>query len=212
MKLLRSITSCFKKDIREDIEGLRSGVRYAYSAAAMQPDSRHPFPVGRNFAESLGYSKELLDSIPEIAYEAFVGVSNVAVFADIPAGATVLDIGCGAGLDAIIAAGKTGPTGKVIGIDFSDEMLARATEAAQKNLLHDVLKFHSAEAENLPIRDGAADIVLVNGIFNLNPKRDQVFREISRVLQDNGAVYAAELVFIEPVRQKKVGSLDDWFA
>jgi hypothetical protein len=77
--------------------GLRDKVREAYSAAAEQPSDKHPFPVGRAFAESLGYPGALLDSLPSIAAEAFAGVSNVSLFAGISEGARVLDLGCGAG-------------------------------------------------------------------------------------------------------------------
>lgn len=104
---------------------LRHGVRQAYSAVADNPQAEHPFPVGRQFAESLGYSPGVLADLPAAAVEAFAGVSNVAVFADIPEGATVLDLGCGAGLDSLIAAGRVGPAGRVLGIDFSESMLTR---------------------------------------------------------------------------------------
>ena len=98
---------------------LRAKVNSAYSAAATQPEQKHPFPLGRELAENLGYPSEMLDEIPQPSLEAFAGVSNVSLFADLPAGATVLDLGCGAGMDSIIAARRVGPTGRVIGIDFS---------------------------------------------------------------------------------------------
>jgi SAM-dependent methyltransferase len=98
------------------------------------------------FAESLGYPLELLDSLPPVAVEAFAGVSNVAIFADIPPGSRVLDLGCGAGLDALVAAQRSGCMGKVIGIDFSDSMLDRAlrrrdVESLRRGFRYDQLKF-----------------------------------------------------------------------
>src|SRR5574341_871346 len=108
---------------------LREGVRQAYSAAAENPQAKHPFPVGRQFAESLGYAPDALAGIPAAAVDTFAGVSNVAVFAEIPPGATVLDRGCGAGLDSLIAARRVGPAGLVIGVDFSEAMLHRARQA-----------------------------------------------------------------------------------
>src|SRR5437899_710299 len=95
---------------------LRAGVYQAYSAVAQQPQPEHPCAVGQDFAETLRYPKELLDRLPAAATEAFTGVSNVSLFADLPSGATVLDLGCGAGLDSLIAAERVGSTGKVIGI------------------------------------------------------------------------------------------------
>jgi 2-polyprenyl-3-methyl-5-hydroxy-6-metoxy-1,4-benzoquinol methylase len=92
---------------------LRRRVRDAYSAAAVRPGDNHAFPVGRGFAESLGYPAGLLDTLPPVCVEAFAGVSNVAVSADIPPGSRVLDVGCGAGLDSFIAARRAGPAGCV---------------------------------------------------------------------------------------------------
>ena len=95
---------------------LRDGVKAAYSKAAERPNDKHPFPVGRKFAESLGYSKALLAQIPALSVDAFTGVSNVADFAEIQMGPIVLDLGCGAGLDALISAIKSGGQGKIIDI------------------------------------------------------------------------------------------------
>src|SRR6266852_7579731 len=92
---------------------LRSAVQTAYSLAAGRPAEKHAFPVGRILAERLGYPADLLDTLPLAAVEAFAGVSNIAVSAMIPAGAHVLDLGCGAGLDSVILAGRVGPTGQV---------------------------------------------------------------------------------------------------
>ena len=91
---------------------LRDKVRIAYSAAAEMPQDKHAFPVGHAFAESLGYAADLLDQLPAVASDAFAGVSNVSIFAEIPSGATILDLGCGAGLDALIAARRVGLSGK----------------------------------------------------------------------------------------------------
>ncbi len=199
-------------DISEDIAHIRNGVRTAYSSAADDPGNKHRFPVGRWFAESIGYSKELLDNIPEAAIESFAGVSNVPVFAEIPEGATVLDIGCGAGLDCLISAQKTGPKGKVIGVDFSNSMLKRA-ELASEEAGYDNIEFHCTDAEYLPVDNASMDIVLANGIFNLNPKREMIFSEISRVLRPEGSVYSAELIMTEkPQDEKLVCDFNDWFS
>lgn len=190
---------------------LRDGVRQAYSAAADDPQADHPFPVGRKFAESLGYTPELLTSVPARAVEAFSGVSNVAVFADIPVGATVLDLGCGAGLDSLIAATRVGPAGRVIGVDFSQSMLARARASAAEAGLDNV-EFHEADAENLFLQDACIDVALINGIFNLNPARDLIFGELARVTRPGGAVYAAEIILREPLPPEEQASESNWFA
>jgi ubiquinone/menaquinone biosynthesis C-methylase UbiE len=179
--------------------------------AAERPQDEHPFPVGRHFAESLGYPQEMLAELPTACVEAFSGVSDVAVFAEIPRGGAVLDLGCGAGLDSLIAARRAGPRSKIIGIDFSDVMLARARQATKETDLKNV-KFFKADAENLPVEDGSIDVALVNGIFNLNPTRDTIFRELSRVVRQGGAVYAAELILKEPPPRKIQESETNWFA
>lgn len=199
------------KEVIESNEQIREAVCRVYSTAALCPNNEHPFPLGKRFAESIGYPPALLSALPSESIEAFSGVSNVAVFADIPIGATVLDLGCGAGLDSLIAAKRVGLTGRVIGVDFSDTMLARARRAAAECEIDNV-EFHKADAENLPIAKGSIDIALVNGIFNLNPKRDEIFRELARVVRDGGTIYAAELILQEPLPAEIRKKESNWFA
>jgi arsenite methyltransferase len=190
---------------------LREGVCRAYSAAAVKPQARHPFPVGRRFAESVGYPADLLADLPSVSVDAFSGVSNVSIFAQISPGAIVLDLGCGAGLDSLIAAQRVGPQVRVIGIDFSEAMLLRARRAAGEAGVANV-EFHQAGAENLPIADRSIDVALVNGIFNLNPERESMFRELSRVMKPGGTVYAAELILREPLAPDFNATEKNWFA
>jgi arsenite methyltransferase len=193
---------------RNDLRGKVCG---AYSAAAVKPQDKHPFPVGRAFAESLGYPASLLDSLPSISSAAFVGVSNVSGFAQIPAGAAVLDLGCGAGLDSLIAARRAAPLGRVLGLDFSTPMLHRARQAAIEAAIPNV-SFAYADAERLPLDDASMDVALVNGIFNLNPARAAIFGELARVLRPGGAVYAAELVLSAALPALVHHTDADWFA
>ena len=192
-------------------QDLREGVRRAYSAAAESPRDKHAFPVGRHFAESLGYPSDLLDALPSCAVDAFAGVSNVAIFADLPEGANVIDLGCGAGLDSLIASRLMGPHGSITGVDFSEAMLTRARQAAAEAGATNI-EFVRADAEALPLEDGSVDVALVNGIFNLNPAREVVFRELARVVRAGGSVYAAELILREPLPPHTQENLSDWFA
>ena len=189
----------------------RQSVRRAYSAAAERPEEAHAFPLGREFAESLGYTKALLDDLPDVAVDAFTGVSNVSVFARIREGSAVLDVGCGAGLDALVAARRAGDGGQVTGIDFSHNMLSRARRAAREAAQENVV-FVQASAEQLPIRDQSVDVALVNGIFNLNPARTAIFHELSRVMRPGGDVFAAELVLRLGGPKRARTNEDDWFA
>ena len=194
---------------KEDV--LRTKVNEAYSTAATRPEQKHPFPIGRALAENLGYSPEVLDSVPQPSIEMFAGVSNVSLFADLPAGATVLDLGCGAGMDSIIAARRVGPAGRVIGIDFSEAMLSCARASKElADLSH--LQFQRGDAEDLPLASESVDVALVNGIFNLNPKRKKIFSELVRVLRPGGRAYVAELVLAAPLPEAEHANESNWFA
>lgn len=190
---------------------LREMVRGAYSAAAEQPKEKHAFPIGRQFAESIGYPADLLASLPTMASDAFAGVSNVSLFAEFPVGARILDLGCGSGTDTLIAAQRVGATGKVIGVDFSGSMLSRARQAVAQSGVSNV-ELRESDAERLPIEDSEIDVALVNGIFNLNPAREAIFRELARVVRPTGTVYAAELILSQPLPSETRASEKDWFA
>jgi arsenite methyltransferase len=190
---------------------LREIVRGAYSAAAELPQQKHAFPVGRQYAESIGYPAELLASLPSVACDAFAGVSNVSLFAEIPSGATVLDLGCGSGTDTLLAARKVGPTGKVFAVDFSGAMLSRVRQAVAESGVVNV-ELRESDAERLPIGDATIDVAIVNGIFNLNPARDTIFQELARVVRPGGTVYAAELILSQPLPAEIRASETDWFA
>jgi len=195
----------------EKADLLRAKVNVAYSAAASSPEQRHPFPIGRKLAEGLGYPVEMLDSLPKFSVDAFAGVSNVSLFADLTEGAIVLDLGCGAGMDSIVAARRVGPAGRVIGVDFSKAMLARARAAKeQAHLPH--LDFLYGDAEHLPLPGETVDVALVNGIFNLNPKRRQILSELVRVLRPGGRAYVAELVLTSPLPESDSTDESNWFA
>jgi len=189
---------------------LRSAVHNAYSAAAERPTQKHAFPVGRLLAERLGYPADVLDTLPPVSVEAFAGVSNLAVSVPIPAEARVLDLGCGAGLDTLILARRVGATGRVVGIDFSEAMLMRAREAAALYRVN--ATFCQGDAERLPLEAASIDVALVNGIFNLNPARAEIFRELARVVLASGHVYVAELVLQEAVSKPDHFTEAEWFA
>ena len=189
---------------------LRRAVHHAYSAAAERPTQKHAFPVGRFLAERLGYPAGVLDTLPPECVEAFAGVSNLAVSAAIPADAHVLDLGCGAGLDSLILARRLGGTGRVVGIDFSEAMLLRARTAAAAYGVNGT--FCQADAERLPLDTASIDVAFVNGLFNLNPARAEIFRELARVVRANGHVYVAELVLQEAVSKPDQFPEAEWFA
>jgi arsenite methyltransferase len=188
----------------------REAVRLAYSAAARDPGGEHPFAVGRELALGVGYPPELLDRMPDAAVDTFAGVAAVSVEAEMERGDRVLDLGCGSGLDALTAADRLGQEGQVVGVDFSADMLRRAQRARDANGA-DQVSLCRASAEALPLADGSVDVALVNGIFNLNPARQAIFGELSRVVRSGGRVYAGELILREPLPPTELTEAS-WFA
>jgi len=192
-------------------ERLKALVREVYSKAARGETVGVPFPVGRSFALEVGYPAELLDSLPAAAVESFAGIWPVSVRADLAAGQSVLDIGCGAGLDALIAARRTG--GRVAGVDFSEAMLERAREAATEAGLP--VEFELCEAGELPFEPGSFDALLANGVLNLNPDRKRLVAEMARVLKPGGRLWGAEIVSEALAEGEEATgaacSLQDWF-
>lgn len=198
-------------EIPSDTEALRESVREAYSDAATHPQGKHHFPVGTAFALSVGYPQEWLDRLPAEASEAFAGVSNVSLRAPIPEGALVVDLGCGAGLDTIVAAHRVGTPGRVIGVDFSAPMLQRARCAARRSGVHNI-DLVAAAAEAVPFSDASADFVIVNGIFNLNPRRREIFAQLARILKPQGQVFGAELVLHATLPDSLQAGSANWFS
>lgn len=189
-------------------ERLRAAVREVYSGIAEQPLAEHPFPVGRRLAEAVGYAPELLRQLPDRAVEAFAGVTCIHDFARLRGGSVVLDLGCGAGMDSLIAARAAE---QVVGVDFSPAMLERARKAASEAGVANV-EFREGAAESIPAADASFDVALVNGIFNLNPARELIFSELARVLRPGGALYAAELILAGPLPPGVDATASDWFA
>lgn len=190
---------------------VRSEVEAAFAAIAQRPDDKAPFPVGRNLAEDLGYPPSLLDMLPVACVEAFCGVSNVSLFAEIPLGSTVLDLGCGAGLDTLIAAKRTGDSGRVLAVDYSKAMLDRAAGSIAESLASNV-ELILSDAESLPLADKSVDVAIVNGIFNLNPDRGAMLIELARVVRKGGALFAAELVLTAELSPAERASKSNWFS
>jgi len=194
-----------------DIKAKRAAVRDAYSLAARRPTGSHPFPVGRRFAKSVGYPVALLKTIPKRAIESFSGVSNVSLLSDIQEVTTVLDLGCGAGMDAIVASRRVGPRGRVVAVDFSSDMALKARQAVDESGADNIDVVVSG-GEHLPLETGSVDLALVNGIFNLNPEREKLFYELARVMKHGGTVWSAEIILKDPLTEAHRQSEAAWFA
>lgn len=198
----------FPLDIAPD--QLREAVRDRYAAVASRPEGQYSFRVGRDFAEALGYPAELLDSVPSSAVEAFTGVATPMLRAELQPGETVLDLGCGGGLDLALAARAVGPTGHAIGIDMADTMVERATATAQA-LGYTWAEARVGHAEALPLADASLDCVVANGILNLSPDKPAVLAEVARVLKPAGRFVLAETTLRYGLPPGSIQGLEDWF-
>lgn len=192
-------------------DALHDAVRERYSAVATAPTGEYGFPVGRAFAAAIGFPATLLATVPPDAADAFAGVACPVPHAALQRGETVLDLGCGAGLDSLYAAQQVGPTGHVIGIDFAPAMVARARASAAAAGLAAVIDSRVGDGAALPLANASVDAVVVNGIFNLNPAKDALLSEVVRVLKPDGQLVAAEIVLTAPLPPGEGDSLEDWF-
>jgi SAM-dependent methyltransferase len=138
------------------------------------------------------YTAGELTGVPETAVNRALGVANPLRFADIRPGETVVDLGCGAGIDTIIAAGRAGPAGRVLAVDFLPEMLNRTREAARQAGLSNVETIEG-EMEAIPCPDGSVDVVISNGVINLSPRKSRVAAECARVLRPGGRLCVSDL-------------------
>jgi SAM-dependent methyltransferase len=185
-------------------------VRNRYSEVAARPDGPYNFSVGRAFAEALGYPSDLLDDLPASVWEAFTGVATPSLAADVQPGDSVVDLGCGAGLDLILLSKKAGPTGHAIGIDFAPGMVERARgNVARLGLAQTEVRQAAAHETGLP--EGSIDWVVANGILNLSPDKRAVVREITRILRPGGRFLLAETTLRAPLSPTAVSTIDDWF-
>lgn len=189
---------------------IKEAVAERYGRVARTPGEKFNFPVGRRFAESVGYEGAMLDRLPRGISESFTGAGNPQQFVDVQAGETVLDLGCGAGLDLCLYAEKVGPTGKLYGLDLSQDMLDKArrnlTEAGFSSV-----EWLNASADSIPLPDRFVDLVTANGIFNLSPDKDAVMREVARVLKPGGRTIFAEIVLKAALPFEVRREMDDWF-
>jgi arsenite methyltransferase len=192
-----------------DVDVLRDEIRSTYTDVSIDHDADFIFPTGRSWAEELGYPQPELARVPDETVGSFAGVANHWTLGRIEPRAVVLDIGCGAGTDLLIAAQMTGPQGRAIGVDMTGGMLERARASAVAMGLANV-ELREALVEALPIEDESVDVVISNGVIDLVPDKDAVFDEIDRVLRPGGRLQLADVVIHHEVSADARERIDLW--
>jgi len=195
-------------DVELDVHLLKSEIKKTYASVSQEPEKDFIFPTGRAWAEDLDYPEELA-TVPDTAVESFAGVANPFSLGRLKPGERVLDLGSGAGSDALVAAHVGGEDGLGTGIDMTPEMLAKARAAAAQLGARNV-EFVEAEAEHLPFLDASFDVVISNGVIDLIPDKDAVFSEIFRVLKSGGRVQIADVTIQQPVSEEGKRNIDLW--
>jgi arsenite methyltransferase len=192
-----------------DVALLRSEIQRTYADVSTQPDREFIFPTGRAWALDLGYPQDLLARVPEASCESFAGVANPFSMGALQPGEDVLDVGSGAGMDTLVAAQMVGPTGSVIGIDMTPEMVVKARGSIAEMGL-DNATIIEGSAEHLPFDDASFDVVISNGVIDLIPDKDAVFSEITRVLRPGGRIQLADVTIQNPVSEESKRDIDLW--
>jgi len=196
-------------EIPVDVGVLREEIRKTYTEVSTDTERDFIFPTGRAWAQELRYPEPELSRVPDATVESFAGVANHWLLGRIQPGSVVLDLGCGAGTDLLIAAQMTGPSGRVIGVDMTPSMLERAHASAREMGLESV-ELHESMIEALPLDDASVDVVISNGVIDLVPDKDAVFDEIDRVLRPGGRLQLADVVIHHEVSEDARARIDLW--
>jgi arsenite methyltransferase len=202
------VADALNQEVEIDVVLLKSEIQKTYSAVSEEPDRDFMFPTGRGWAEDLEYPPEL-SNVPDSAVESFAGVANPFSLGRLAAGERVLDLGCGAGTDSLVAAQMVGASGSVVGIDMTPAMLAKARRAGDELGVTNA-DFVDGEVESLPFPDESFDVVISNGVIDLVPDKDAVYSEIFRVLAPGGRVQIADVTIQTPVSAEGRRNIDLW--
>ncbi len=194
---------------RVDRDDLRRFIAEKYGEVATNPELGFHFHTGRPLAAMLGYPISAIDGLPEANVASFAGTGNPFLFGDLRPGERVVDVGCGAGFDTLMAAQQVGPGGEVIAVDMTAEMRAKTEEGARELGLSHV---HVREgfAEALPVGDRVADVVISNGVVNLCPDKRAVFAEMFRVLRPGGRIQIGDILVHKAVSQDAKDDIALW--
>ena len=191
-------------------EEIKEAVKEKYSRVAKEPCGSFNFPVGKAFAIDVGYPKDILDELPQTLTESFTGANNPQPFIELKEGETVLDLGCGAGLDLYFYAKSTGSSGKVYGLDISPDMIEKAKNNMDLAGINNV-ELVCGSSDRLPFKDDFFNVVASNGIYNLSPDKETVLKEVYRVLKPGGRTVFCEIVLKDKLPADIINDINDLF-
>ncbi len=196
-------------EAQASLEGvLKDEIIRMYQEVADNPEAEFHFFHGREAAELFGYDGAWLDRAPKLAVSSFAGVGNPHLRSQVQPGETVLDLGSGAGLDAIIASWSTGPTGRVIGVDLNPSMCLKAQANAAATGYE--MECHQGKMEAIPLPDDSVDVVISNGVINLSFQKRKVMEEVFRVLKPGGRISITDIVSGKQLSQSIVNDPKLW--
>ena len=188
---------------------IEQAVKDRFAALARSPAQEQRFPVGPESAKRLGYAAHDIDTLPTTATESFADVGNPFSLGELRTGQSVLDLGCGAGMDSRLAARQVQPRGTVIGVDIVEEMLAKAQRNAEARGLTD-LDFRLGRADALPVPAASVGVMITNGVFNLCLDKPKVVAEIFHVLRPGGRLHMADIFLEEHVTPEQLAGMGTW--
>jgi SAM-dependent methyltransferase len=193
-----------------DTRKLRDEIKTIYARVAAHPSSEFHFHRGPGYAaDMLGYDATTLAALPVDATASFAGVANPHRIAVLTPGSTVVDVGCGAGMDLLLAATAVGPAGKAIGVDMTEAMADRARAAAQ-TLDLDQVEVRIGDALDLPVESESVDVVISNGVLNLAPDKRQAYSEVFRILRSGGQFLYSDIVIASELPESIRRDIDLW--
>lgn len=198
-------------ELAVDAAALREAVKGKYRDVAREPGGPYHFHTGRPLAKRLGYDPKVVDAMPDAAVESFAGVANPFALRALDQGEKVIDAGSGGGFDCFVAARQVGPRGYVVGVDMLSEMLDKSRRTAALMGLENV-EFRDGLVEEIPAKDGWADVVISNGVINLCADKKRVFAELWRVLRPGGWLQFGDIANGKPVPESALRNIDLWTA